>query len=322
MSFAPKKARREKQKAVIGFIGASGSGKTVSALLTAYGMMREAYPDASEEEVWEKIGVADTEHGRSLLYANEQFGEVKVGEFLHIDFDPPYSTERYNDAVQALKNAGCEVVIIDSLSHNWQGEGGIIETHAGMSGNSFQNWGKLSTETTSLIKTLTRNNVHILCTLRTKTEYVVEPNEQGKSAPRKIGTKPVQKDEMEYEFMINFVINAEHLAETTKDNTRLFEGNLVRLNEDVGSKLYKWLELGVDIKAEEAAEKAKEDEERAELAKEIRKLEQISEAHKAKVTEFEYKTKAKVEDFNLLLLERAKSLLETIEAPATEEQTN
>lgn len=322
MSFVPKKARREKQKAVIGFIGASGSGKTVSALLTAYGMMREAYPDASEEDVWGKIGVADTEHGRALLYWNEQFGDVKVGEFLHIDFDPPYSTDRYNDAVKALKDAGCEVVIIDSLSHNWQGEGGIIETHANMSGNSFQNWGKLSSETTSLIKTLTRNNVHILCTLRTKTEYVVEPNEQGKSAPRKIGTKPVQKDEMEYEFMINFVINSEHLSETTKDNTRLFEGHLLRLNEEVGSKLYKWLELGIDIKAEEAAAKAKEDELRAELAKEIRNLEQISEAHKTMVTEFEYKTKATVEDFNLKLLERAKSLLETIEAPVTEEQTN
>src|SRR6185312_8377433 len=140
-----------------------------------------------------------------------------------------------------------EVIIIDSLSHNWQGEGGIIETHANMTGNSFQNWGKLSTETTDLIKTLTRNDVHILCTLRTKTEYVMEMNDKGKQAPRKIGTKPMQKDEMEYEFMINFNINIDHIAETSKDNTRLFEGQAFQINEDVGRKLYKWLELGVDV---------------------------------------------------------------------------
>lgn len=321
MSMIPKKARREKQKAVIGYIGPSGSGKTVSALLTAYGMMKEAYPEASEEEVWEKIGVADTEHGRSLLYANETFGESRVGEFLHIDFEPPYSTARYNEAVQALKNAGCEVVIIDSLSHNWQGEGGIIETHANMSGNSFQNWGKLSTETTDLIKTLTRNNVHILCTLRTKTEYVIEPNDKGKSAPRKIGTKPMQKDELEYEFMINFNIGIDHIAETTKDNTRLFEGSTSVIGEAAGRKLYKWLELGVDIKAEERAAQQAAEEERQALIKAVRELASASEERQAKVIEFEYKTKASLEDFNLKLLERARDLLETIDAPAAETVT-
>lgn len=321
MSMIPKKARREKQKAVIGYIGPSGSGKTVSALLTAYGMMREAYPEASEEEVWEKIGVADTEHGRSLLYANETFGESRVGEFLHIDFEPPYSTARYNEAVQALKEAGCEVVIIDSLSHNWQGEGGIIETHANMSGNSFQNWGKLSTETTDLIKTLTRNNVHILCTLRTKTEYVVEQNDKGKSAPRKIGTKPMQKDELEYEFMINFNIGIDHVAETTKDNTRLFEGSTTVLGEADGRKLYKWLELGIDIKAEERAAQQAVEEERQALIKAVRELASTSEERQKKVEEFEFKTKASLEDFNMKLLERAKSLLETMDAPATEAVT-
>lgn len=317
--FTPKKARREKQKAVIGFIGASGSGKTVSALLTAYGMMREAYPDASEEEVWEKIGVADTEHGRSLLYANEQFGDVKVGEFMHIDFGPPYSTERYDAAVGALKEAGCEVVIVDSLSHNWQGEGGIIETHAGMAGNSFQNWGKLSTETSGLIKTLTRNNIHILCTLRTKTEYVIEPNEQGKSAPRKIGTKPVQKDEMEYEFMINFVLNADHQAETTKDNTRLFEGQAHHLNEQAGRKLYKWLELGIDVKAEERAALEAVEEERQTLIKAVRELASTTEERNQKIIEAEFKMKVSVEEFSTKALKRTIEVLEEMETPATEE---
>lgn len=308
--FTPKKARREKQKAIIGYIGPSGSGKTVSALLTAYGMMKEAYPEASHEELWSKIGVADTEHSRASLYANETFGEVKIGEFLHIDFTPPYTTERYDAAVVALKKAGCEVIIIDSLSHNWQGEGGIIETHANMSGNSFQNWGKLSTETTDLIKTLTRNDVHILCTLRTKTEYVMELNDKGKQAPRKIGTKPMQKDEMEYEFMINFSINIDHIAETSKDNTRLFEGQAFQINEDVGRKLYKWLELGVDVKAEEATRKAKEEEERLALVHTLQSMVESDEAAKKKVEEFEFKAGKKLEDFTIKLLERALEVLQ------------
>ena len=154
--FQPTKARREKMKAVVGFIGPSGSGKTAGALLTAYGMMKEAYPDLDEEELWDKIGVIDTEHGESKLYANTDFDGSVIGQFLHIDFDPPYSTERYNLAVQAMRKAGCELIIVDSLSHNWQGEGGIVETHGKMQGNSFQNWGKLSAETNDLIKTLTR----------------------------------------------------------------------------------------------------------------------------------------------------------------------
>lgn len=306
-----KKARREKQKAIIGFIGPSGSGKTVGALLTAYGIVSEMFPDLSPEDVWEKIGVIDTEHSRSQLYVNETFGESKIGEFLHLDLEPPYSTDRYQQALELMVKEGVEVIIIDSLSHNWQGEGGIVDTHANMTGNSFQNWGKLAGETNNLVKTLTRNNIHILCTLRTKTEYVVEPNEQGKAAPRKVGTKPMQKDEMEYEFMINFMFSADHIATTTKDNTRLFEDRPQLINEEVGRDLYKWLELGIDVKGEERKYQQ-------ELIASIRELEKLSEAHKEKVVEFEYKTKSAVEQFNVQLLERAKKLLETIEVAATE----
>jgi hypothetical protein len=305
MSFKPTKARREKMKAVIGFIGCSGSGKTAGALLTASGMMQEAYPALPQEERWEKIGVIDTEHGRSKLYANTDFDGEWIGEFLHIDFDPPYTTERYDMAVRAMKEAGCEIIIIDSLSHNWQGEGGIVETHGKMSGNSFQNWGKLASETTSLVKTLTRNDVHIFCTLRTKTEYVVEPNAEGKAAPRKIGTKPVQKDEMEYEFMVNFNISIDHAAETSKDNTRIFEGNEFKLNADVGRKLYKWLELGVDVKAEEEAK-------RTSLIEQVKQLASTDSEAAKKVEEFEFKANMKLDEFTIRLAQVALDRLQNL----------
>jgi hypothetical protein len=301
MTFQVKKAKRHKLKAVIGFIGPSGSGKTAGALIVAYGMMKAKYPEAPEEFIWEKIGVADTEHGRSLLYVDATFDNVRVGEFQHIDFNPPFSTDRYNNAVKALKQTGCEVIIIDSLSHNWQGEGGIVETHANMAGNSFQNWGKLGSETTSLIKTLTRNDVHILCTLRTKTEYVVEQSETGKAIPKKIGLAPVQKNDMEYEFMINFNIDHSHKTNTSKDNSRLFEGREFTINEFIGEKLYKWLEEGIDVKGEEEKERLNLIEITRGVVEEV--------GLQTKLDELEKKAKMKLEDMPIAWVEKAYSLM-------------
>ncbi|MDL5143122.1 AAA family ATPase [Bacillus atrophaeus] len=297
-------AQREKEKAIVGFIGPSGSGKTAGALLVAYGMMKEAYPEADDAEIWSKIGVVDTEHRRAKLYANLQFDDTRIGQFKHIDFTPPYTTERYQMAVEAIKNAGAEVIIIDSLSHNWQGEGGIVETHGGMTGNSFQNWGKLAPETTKLVKTLTQNSVHILATLRTKQEYVVEQDSNGKMAPRKVGTKPVQKDEMEYEFMLNFTIGIDHMAETSKDNTRMFEGSSLKLNPEVGRKLYQWLELGIDVKAEEEAE-------RIGLITHIKMMIEGNEKAAQMVEEFQIKANKKLDQWNIKL---ATAAIERLEA--------
>ncbi|NPC94812.1 AAA family ATPase [Bacillus sp. WMMC1349] len=303
-------AQREKEKAIVGFIGPSGSGKTAGALLVAYGMMREAYPEASDKEVWSKVGVVDTEHRRAKLYANLQFEDVRIGSFKHIDFTPPYTTERYQMAVEAIKNAGAEVVVIDSLSHNWQGEGGIVETHGSMSGNSFQNWGKLAPETTKLIKTLTQNDVHILATLRTKTEYVVEPDHNGKMAPRKVGTKPVQKDEMEYEFMLNFNIDVDHMAATSKDNTRMFEGSSIKINPEVGRKLYQWLELGIDVKAEEEAERTR-------LIDEIKTIVAGSEQAAQMIEEFQIKADKKLDQWTIKL---AKAAIDRLQGLNTKEE--
>jgi len=249
------RAKREKLKLVMGLIAPSGAGKTLGALMTAYGMMSKAYPELDEFDVWGKIGVVDTEHERSKVYVDREFGDFKVGEFWWEGVKAPFTVDAYNRAIQSLKKEGVEVVIIDSLSHAWAGEGGILEQHGQMSGNSFQNWGKLAPETSTLVRHLTANNVHIISTLRTKQEYVVETNEQGKAVPRKVGLKPVQKDDMEYEFMINLSIDMSHVAEATKDNSGLFEGQRFKITPEVGEKLYEWLELGVDVKGREEAER-------------------------------------------------------------------
>ena len=305
--FEPQLAKRAKQKALIGITGPSGSGKTVGALLLAYGMMKEAYPDLTEEELWKKIGVADTEHRRAKTYEGQIFGDVKIGQFFHIDFKPPYNTSRYTSAINALIKAGCEVVITDSLSHQWQGEGGVVETHGQMSGNSFQNWGKLAIESTTLVKSLTSSPIHMITTMRVKTDYAMV-QEDGKTKPVKVGMKPVQKDDMEYEFDTVFNINMDHEASISKDTSNLFDGEFV-LDETVGAKLYRYLELGIDIQAEERAKQAKLEEERKVMVKKIRDMANTNVEAQQVVTQCEFKTNRSLEDFDYKFTARVAELI-------------
>ncbi|OMC87435.1 hypothetical protein BK128_08390 [Viridibacillus sp. FSL H7-0596] len=305
--FEVQDARREKQKALIGLVGPSGSGKSLSALRLAFGIAREAYPDLSDEDVWKKIGAADTEHKRLLTYQGQTFGDLSIGSFKYIDFSPPFTTDRYRFAIEALRKAGAEIIIVDSLSHQWQGEGGVVETHGGMQGNSFQNWGKLAPETSKLTKALTSADVHMIVTMRVKSDYVIELID-GKNVPKKVGLKPVQKDDMEYEFDTVFNIDMEHQARISKDITNLFEGEF-QITEEVGSKLYRYLELGVDVQAEERERREKEEQKLKDSVKAIRKKAKGNEALEKIITDCEFKTSKQLEVFNKREVDRVIELI-------------
>ena len=117
------KAKRSKCKIKVSIAGASGSGKTYSALCVAKGMVSNLH----------KVAVIDTENGSSHLYSH-------LGDFSVLTLAAPYSPEAYIMAINEAINNGFECVIIDSLSHEWQGPGGIIDIHGQMEGNSFTNW--------------------------------------------------------------------------------------------------------------------------------------------------------------------------------------
>lgn len=295
--FTPSLARREKMKASIVYSGPSGSGKTLSALLTAYGMMQDAYPDLSDEDVWKKIGLVDTEHQRSKLYAGTTIKGHTIHQFYHIDLQAPYTQKRYEDAVEALKQAGCDVVIIDSLSHAWEGVGGMLDKQQEMGGR-FQDWNKMKPIIKAFIKTLTESDIHILGTMRVKQDYQAEKNDEGKLEIKKLGLKPIQKDDLEYEFMVSFSIDQHHVATATKDNSNLFEEKPEKITPDHGKKLYQWLEMGVDVKAEE-------EKQRQELVVELQKLCNEHEEVKKLIEEFEYKASLKKEQFNFKMAEKA-----------------
>ena len=289
-------ARREKMKAAIAYIGGSGSGKTLSMLITAYGMMKEAYPDLADEEVFQKIGVVDTEHRRSQIYAGTTITDLKIHPFYHIDLQAPFSPSRYDEAIRALKNGGCEVVIVDSLSHAWDGEGGLLEMQQQAGGN-FQAWAKVKPHIQSFIKSLTENDVHILASMRTKQDYQVEQGETGKLDIKKLGLKPIQKDDLEYEFMIVWQLDQDHIARTTKDNSGIFENQPAKVTPEHGSKLFKWLDQGVDVKAEEEAK-------RQELISSIELWRNEYEAVENLVAQLETKVSGKLTDMPLKLAQR------------------
>lgn len=229
-----RKAERKKAKLRLGICGASGSGKTRSALEIAAGMGG-------------KIGMIDTEAGRGELYADavsKYDTELKL-EYDIIRLEAPYSTERYIECMKKFERAGYDILIIDSLSHAWSGDGGVLSV-VDAAGGQFQNGWKVGTKKqNTLIDAIISSPMHVICCMRTKTDYVMEQNEKGKMAPRKIGLAPVQRDQMEYEFTVFMAMNQDHIAHVSKDNTEMFDQQYITPSPEMGVKLMEWLERGV-----------------------------------------------------------------------------
>lgn len=302
--FKVQKAKREKLKGSISILGASGSGKTLSALHIAYGIVKTKYPKLSEGDVWAKVGLLDTEHKRSLIYEGMEFNGVKIGQFAHIDFKAPFSPARYDQAVKMLIAEGCEVVVCDSISHAWEGQGGILDMQQ-QAGGTFQAWNKIKPHIHGFIETLTQNDCHVITTMRTKQDYALETNELGKVNIRKLGLKPIMKDDLEYEFQIVFQIDENHFAKTTKDNSTLFEGKSFKIEHSVGEKIYQWLEEGIDVQAEQRKK-------REEAVKKIRKYQKDTKSEELDkyIAELESKANNSIEDFSLEFVEKALMLIE------------
>ena len=146
-----RKAERQQARIRMGLQGPSGSGKTMGALLVAFGITGD----------WSKISIIDTENNSAHLYAH-------LGGYYVLGLSAPYSPERYIQAVQSCEQAEMEVIIIDSISHEWEGTGGIIETHGNMLGNSFTNWAKLTPRDNQFINAMLSSKCHLICTIRSK----------------------------------------------------------------------------------------------------------------------------------------------------------
>lgn len=252
------KAKREKLRAIVGLMGASGSGKTLSALLLAKGLVEESHPDIPEDEIWDLVGVVDTEHRRANLYVDDNRTGEYIGEFYKVDIANEFSVDNYVKAIADLRAAGCEVIIIDSISHAWAKEGGLLDLHQKL-GGSFSNWKDINPIENKLYHAVFENDVHIIATFRTKQEYQVTPVEKGdgKSSIEivKMGAKPIQRDDMEYEFMVTLHIDMDSYAKPMKDTTGVFssKGGRFRITKEDGKELARYLDKGIDVISERKA---------------------------------------------------------------------
>ncbi|WP_246046849.1 AAA family ATPase [Hyunsoonleella aestuarii] len=215
----------------MGISGASGFGKTYSALQLAYGMTSD----------WSKIAVIDTENSSASLYSD-------LGNFNVLNLFPPYSPERYIEAIQTCEKANMDLIIIDSITHEWQGEGGCLQIHEKLGGR-FQDWAKVKPRHQNFIDAILRSKCHIITTTRRKTDYSLDVGSNGKSKVVKHGTKEITSEGFEYELSVNFeLINENHLCKVSKDRTNLFHGKPeFIINSATGKKLKAWCNQGVSL---------------------------------------------------------------------------
>lgn len=220
-----KKAERKQARLRLALAGPSGSGKTLSALLLATGLGG-------------KIAVIDTEHESASLYAD-------YADFDVMSLGAPYSPERYIDAITSAEAGGYSVLIIDSYSHEWIGAGGCLEINDAIAkqkykGNTWSAWNETTPRHRKLVDRILTSPLHIICTMRSKTETV---QGEGKKII-KLGMKSEQRDGSDYEFTVVLdLVHDGNVAIATKDRTRIFDQPEV-INADTGRRLIAWLNDG------------------------------------------------------------------------------
>lgn len=292
-------------KVPIMLMGASGSGKTVSALLIAKGIVWEMFPDLPDDEKWEKIAVIDTEHSRSTLYAGMTIEGQEIGSFLHYDLEAPFTPQRYKDAFMECKQAGCEVIVIDSITHAWSGEGGVLDKVNAL-GGKFSDWNKVKPDENELLSIFLDTDVHVIACVRSKQGYELTTLETGKLQIEKVGLKAEQKDSLEYEFAITFQLYQNHAAEAMKDNSNSFDERFI-ITEETGKQIYEWAEEGIDIKALERKKKA-------DTITKITQLAALSEEHQKLLDDIRFKMNGiELEEFAQVALDKAVKLLEGVD---------
>lgn len=221
------KAKKEKIYLKVLLAGASGSGKSYSALKLATGIANK---------MGGRIAAIDTEAGRIRYYANEfDFDDLQLSE--------PYTPEKYIEAITQAVDGGYSVLIIDSITHEWNYILDQVDKIPGT--NSYTKWGKLTPRHNKFTEKMIQSPINIIATVRGKDAYVLEQDKNGKQVPKKVGLGYTQRDGLEYEYTVTFNIDqTNHVATAQKDNTHLFENKYEMLTEKDGEALYEWANSG------------------------------------------------------------------------------
>ena len=227
-----KPSQRKSAKIRLSLQGPAGSGKSLSSLKIAQGLIGDL----------SKVAVVDTERGSANLYSH-------LGSYFVLNLEDPYSPERFIEAIQLCEKSGIECIILDSISHEWSGKGGILEIHEKTTSamrvpNSFTAWASVTPRHQAFIDAILQSKCHVITTIRTKTEYIISQRD-GKNVPQKVGMAAVQRDGFEYEVSISLDIDDEHMALSSKDRTGLFsDKGKFRITTETGKLIRDWCNSG------------------------------------------------------------------------------
>jgi len=230
------RAVRSRKPLKICITGPAGSGKTYGMLTLCAAINAEVRGDAP-------FGVIDTENESASLYADEF-------TFDTCPLRPPYTSKQYGAAIRAARDAGHLVIGIDSLTHHWDGPGGILERKAQFDAanprsNSYTNWRDFTRENTTFYSNLLQSSLHMVCTLRSKMEYEQTVGPDGKKKVEKVGLAPIAREGSDYEFDLVFDLQQDHKASVSKDRTRQFDGKVWDLSDaDTARTLLTWWRAG------------------------------------------------------------------------------
>jgi len=225
-------AQRAGAKVVIGIAGQSGSGKTLTALYMARGMVDSA----------SQIGFLDTENKRGSLYSDELDGQFMIG-----DLYPPFSPDRYSQAIKEFEKAGVKALVIDSVTHEWEGEGGCIDI-AENTNSKIADWKKSKSEHKKFMNTLLQADIDfiIVCVRAREVMDFRVP-----SKPVSLGIQPICEKNFMFEMtasvmMFNEGINQQHLKVPKELKSVFGDGNSY-LGREVGAGIRRWVSAGAQI---------------------------------------------------------------------------
>jgi len=230
-----KKATKTQSRLRMAIVGPSGSGKTYTALGLASVM-------------GERVAVIDTERGSASKYAD-------LFEFDVVELDS-FHPQRYIEVIIAAAAEGYDTLVIDSLSHAWVGADGVLAqvdrvTNRSNSKNSFAAWKDVTPLQNQLVDTILGSPLHIIATMRAKSEYVMEQINQGGrmiSVPRKVGVAPVQRSGIEYEFDVVADMDIHNTMTVTKTRCSALNGAIIeRPNAELAEILKAWLTDGAPM---------------------------------------------------------------------------
>lgn len=249
MAYTFRPAIREQVGLLLGLIGPSGGGKTMSAMRLASGMVKDG----------ERFAVIDTESRRALHYAD-------MFKFDHLELHPPFRPDTYAEAIKAAARAGYKAIVVDSFSHEWAGEGGILDWQEDeltrMAGDDWKkreackmaSWIKPKMAHKKMVQTLLQINANLILCFRAEEKIKMEKDASNKTVIVPAGWQPICSKELPFELTVSFLLTPDKPGypqplKLQEQHKALFPLDKP-INEESGKRVAEWAAGGA-IKAPE-----------------------------------------------------------------------